>query len=144
MFSTRADQINYARLEGIDHGELPAAIVFVVLYVPLLCLCIFYGRRLTYVYIALTLFCLGKSLRIFRTFPATHDNHFPVRVVGFVMRAILSASSTAGDNINLVVAQLVIYNIGFSGLLYSAHGLVVDRCVCRRLSMQQRLTLISS
>lgn len=129
MFSKRADQINYARVEGIEHKELPAAIIFAAIYVPLLCLCIFYSMRSTYVYKSLTLFCLSKFLCIFRPFHATHDDAYAVRIVAFVMRAVLAASATAGNNINLVVAQMVIYNIGFSGLLYSAYGLVLDRCV---------------
>lgn len=129
MLTQRTEQINYARLEGIDRKELPATVVFTTVYIPLLCLCIFYSMRSTYVYKSLTVFCLGKPPRIWRSFHATHDSDHPVRVVAFVIRAVLSVSATAGNDINLVVAQMVIFNIGFSGLLYSAYGLVLDRYV---------------
>lgn len=52
-----------------------------------------------------------------------------VRVTAFTMRAILAGSDSAGTNSNLVVAQAVIYSVGFFGLLYSAYTLVVDRYV---------------
>lgn len=45
------------------------------------------------------------------------------------MRAVLAGNKTAGQNINLVIAQMVIYNVGFSGLLYSSYTLVLDRSV---------------
>lgn len=75
MFSKRAEQINYARVEGIEHKELPAAIVFAAIYVPLLCLCIFYSLRSTYVYKSLTLFSLSKPPYIIRLFYVTHDGY---------------------------------------------------------------------
>lgn len=137
MLTQRTEQINYARIEGIDHSELPAAVVFTIVYVPLLCLCILYSMRSTYVYKSLTVFCLSESFRICRSFNAAHDHDHTVRVVAFAIRAVLSASATAGNNINLVVAQMVIFNIGFSGLLYSAYGLVLDRCV-RHTSVRSR------
>lgn len=43
------------------------------------------------------------------------------------MRAVLSGSETAGQNLSLVVAQQVVYSIGFFGLLYSAYTLALDR-----------------
>lgn len=43
------------------------------------------------------------------------------------MRAIMSGSDTAGQNLNLFVAEGVIYSAGFFGLLYSAYTLVLDR-----------------
>ncbi|KAJ3555282.1 hypothetical protein NM688_g2666 [Phlebia brevispora] len=101
--------LNFARIDGIDHNELPAAIIFTVIYVPVtLLLVLFSIRQPTYVFRALTLFSI-------------------VRIAAFTMRAILSGSATAGDNVNLVVAQMVIYNVGFSALLYSAYTLVLDR-----------------
>lgn len=43
------------------------------------------------------------------------------------MRAILAGSDTAGQNLNLVIAESIIYSVGFFGLLYSAYTLVLDR-----------------
>ena len=40
---------------------------------------------------------------------------------------MLSGSATAGTNLNLYVAESVIYGVGFFGLLYSAYTLVLDR-----------------
>lgn len=45
------------------------------------------------------------------------------------MRAILAGSDTAGTNVNVVVAEAIIYGVGFFGLLYSAYTLVLDRFV---------------
>lgn len=55
------------------------------------------------------------------------DQSVPVRVVAFTLRADLAASSSAGENLGLVVAEQIIYNTGFFGLLYSAYALVLDR-----------------
>lgn len=128
MFYQRSDQTNFAREDGIDHKELPAAIIFTALYVPVLCLYVYHSIRSTYVYKFLSMFCLRESTRIRPMSHVTHaDDDLLVRVVAFAMRAVLSGSSTAGNDINVVVAELIIYNIGFSGLLYSAYGLVLDR-----------------
>ena len=43
------------------------------------------------------------------------------------MRAILAGSEKAGENLDLLVAQQIIYSTGFFGLLYSAYTLVLDR-----------------
>lgn len=48
-------------------------------------------------------------------------------MTSFTMRAILAGSSSAGTNLGLVIAQQVIYSVGFFGLLYSAYTLVLDR-----------------
>ena len=50
-----------------------------------------------------------------------------VRIVAFVLRAILAGSDSAGRNLNLLVAEQIIYSTGFFGLLYSAYTLVLDR-----------------
>ena len=52
-----------------------------------------------------------------------------VRATAFTMRAVLAGSSTAGTNLNVYIAEQVIYSIGFFGLLYSAYTLVLDRYV---------------
>ena len=51
----------------------------------------------------------------------------PVRAVSFAMRAVLAKSESAGENFNLVLAQQIIYGVGFFGILYSAYTLVLDR-----------------
>lgn len=101
--------LNYARLGGIEKGELPGAIVFAAIYVPLFVLnAVRSIRHPTYVLIVLSLFCI-------------------MRITAFILRAILSGSNAAGENINLVIAEAIIYSVGFFGLLYSAYTLVLDR-----------------
>jgi len=43
-----------------------------------------------------------------------------------VIRAVLAGSSTAGQNVNLLVAEESILGIGFFSLLFSAYTLVLD------------------
>ena len=43
------------------------------------------------------------------------------------MRAVLAKSESAGENFNLVLAQQIIYGVGFFGILYSAYTMVLDR-----------------
>ena len=50
-----------------------------------------------------------------------------VRIVAFSMRAALAANESAAKNLNVVIAEMVIYNVGFFGLLYSSYTLVLDR-----------------
>lgn len=51
----------------------------------------------------------------------------PVRVVSFAMRAVLARSESAGQNFDLVLAQQIVYGVGFFGILYSAYIMVLDR-----------------
>lgn len=44
------------------------------------------------------------------------------------MRALLTKRETAGENFHFVLAQQIIYGIGFFGVLYSAYIMVIDRC----------------
>ncbi|KAI0685459.1 hypothetical protein BC835DRAFT_1421207 [Cytidiella melzeri] len=107
--STSTD--SYGRLVGIEHNELPAAIVFSVIYAPLLAIYLFLSfRSPTFVWRSLAIFCL-------------------FRMTGFILRAVISGSDSASANIGLIIAQEVIYSIGFIGLLYSAYTLVLDRDV---------------
>ncbi|OBZ65082.1 hypothetical protein A0H81_14930, partial [Grifola frondosa] len=103
----RASAINYAQIEGIH--SLGGAIVFAIIYIPLF---IFYVLRSirypTYVFIVLSLFCL-------------------IRTVSFILRAVLADSNAAGQNLNLVIAQEVLYNVGVFGVIYSAYTLALDR-----------------
>jgi hypothetical protein len=98
--------INYAKAFGIE--SVPAAIVFTFLYIPL------FGwfarqslRRPTYVHFVLTFFCT-------------------LRIVTFAMRAALAGSESAGENVNLLIADEIISGVGYFGLLYSAYILVLD------------------
>ncbi|KAI0821015.1 hypothetical protein BC629DRAFT_1587347 [Irpex lacteus] len=101
--------INYAREEGIFKSELAGAIIFAIVYIPLFIHNVFRSiRRPTYVLIVLAVFCI-------------------IRITAFTLRAIIAASDTAGQNLNLVVAASIIYGVGFFGLLYSAYTLVLDR-----------------
>ncbi|OCH93466.1 hypothetical protein OBBRIDRAFT_724693 [Obba rivulosa] len=102
-----SDSINYARLDGIH--SLAGAIVFAIAYVPLFFYYLLQStRRPTYVFIMLTVFCT-------------------IRITSFILRSILAGSSSAGENLNLFIADVIIYNVGFFGLLYSAYTLVLDR-----------------
>ena len=71
----------------------------------------------------------------------------PVRVVSFAMRAVLAKSESAGENFNLVLAQQIIYGVGFFGILYSAYTMVLDRydrLTVTRFHIADRLTGSSS
>lgn len=43
------------------------------------------------------------------------------------MRAVLAGSDSAGGDLNLVIGEMIVYSVGFFGLLYSAYTLVLDR-----------------
>ncbi|GJE94630.1 hypothetical protein PsYK624_108010 [Phanerochaete sordida] len=104
-----SSSINYAREEGIAHSELPAAIVFAGLYVLLLSVfAVLIFKRPAFAWRFLTVFSV-------------------VRATAFTLRSVLAGSATAGTNLNLFVAESVIYGVGFFGLLYSAYTLVLDR-----------------
>ncbi|KAK2460711.1 hypothetical protein APHAL10511_007181 [Amanita phalloides] len=101
--------IDYAKALGYD--SLPAAIVFAILYTPL---AIYYLRflfqRLDRFVIALVLFCY-------------------VRVAAFIIRAILIANTAAGRNESLFIADQVLLNVGYFGLLLAAYELVLERLI---------------
>ena len=50
-----------------------------------------------------------------------------VRVVGFILHAILAASDGAKENDGLVIADTVFFTAGFVGLLYSVFMLLLNR-----------------
>jgi len=98
---------NFAAAVGIH--SLAGAIVFTVLYVPLLGF--FFVKSFThptYVHYVLTFFCL-------------------IRVAAFTIRAVLAGSETAGESLGLVVADEILSSVGYFSLLYSAYTLVLDR-----------------
>ncbi|KAI0731677.1 hypothetical protein C8Q72DRAFT_775758 [Fomitopsis betulina] len=89
--------INYAEAFGIQ--SLAAAVIFTILYVPLIGLYLFQAiRRRTQVYILLTLFCL-------------------MRVTAFALRSALAGSDTAAIDKSTLIAFQVMYNAGFFSAL---------------------------
>ncbi|PSR77939.1 hypothetical protein PHLCEN_2v7639 [Hermanssonia centrifuga] len=102
-------KINYAAYDGIHRSELPAAIIFTVIYVPPLLISILLAfRKKTSVYRALVLFSL-------------------TRLVSFALRSALAGNTSAAENENVLIAEQVIYSVGFAGLIYSAYTLIIDR-----------------
>ncbi|KAG6811040.1 hypothetical protein H0H92_009271 [Tricholoma furcatifolium] len=98
---------NYAKFLGIE--SVAGAAIFAAAYVPLFLLFVYNSiRRPTYVFIVLSLFCA-------------------IRLAAFTIRAILAGSESAGENLNLYIADQVLFGVGFFGLLYSAYTLVLDR-----------------
>jgi len=99
--------INYAKAVGID--SLAGAIIFTILYIPLF---LWFVRKSfvhpTHVHYTLTFFCT-------------------IRVVAFVIRAVLAASVSAAENLSLVIADEALFAIGYFSLIYSAYNLVLDR-----------------
>ncbi|TFK35428.1 hypothetical protein BDQ12DRAFT_655543 [Crucibulum laeve] len=107
MASTSNPDINFAHLIG--YHSVAAAVIFAILYIPLLGWFIFQSfRRPTYVHFVLSFFC-------------------SIRVTAFIIRAILAGSDSAGHNLNLLIADEILFGVGFFGLLYSAYTLVLDR-----------------
>jgi len=98
---------NYAK--AIQINSFPLALIFTLVYVPLLGIFLFKAvRNSTYVLWITAFFC-------------------QVRIVSFAMRALLAKSESAGENFNLVLAQQIVYGVGFFGILYSAYTMVLDR-----------------
>ncbi|KAJ7823391.1 hypothetical protein B0H14DRAFT_2454374 [Mycena olivaceomarginata] len=118
--SSPSSSIDYAASFGIH--SVAAAAIFAVLFFPL---GIWFIRQsiknTTYVYIILALFC-------------------QMRVTAFIIRAIMANSTSAGSNLNLFIADQVLFGVGFFALLYSAYTLVLDRDV---LAGGQRGSLFS-
>jgi len=103
---------NYAKALLINSFGL--ALAFTLIYVPLLGVFVFKTiRNSTYVLWITTFFC-------------------QVRVVSFAMRALLAKSKSAGENFHLVLAQQVVYGVGFFGILYAAYIMVLDRQFIKR------------
>ena len=120
-------QINYARASGIE--SVAGAAIFAVVYAFLLPYYIWRAtRNPTYVLIILSLFCASElsTTLFYRRAQETHRSSL-VRVTAFVMRATLAGSASTGSNINLVIGEMIVYSVGFFGLLYSAYTLVLDR-----------------
>ncbi|KAJ7507004.1 hypothetical protein B0H11DRAFT_2185533 [Mycena galericulata] len=101
--------IDYATAFGIHSVGAPA--VFAALFSLSL---IWFVRQsiknTTYVYIILALFCA-------------------MRVTAYIIRAIMANSTSEGSNLDLFIADQVLFGVGFFALLYSAYTLVLDRDV---------------
>lgn len=50
-----------------------------------------------------------------------------MRITAFGMRAAFTKSDSLSDNKTMIIAQSVIYSIGYFGVLSSAVNLVIDR-----------------
>ncbi|KAJ3730261.1 hypothetical protein C8R42DRAFT_637044 [Lentinula raphanica] len=102
-----SDSVNYAELFGFK--SIPAAVIFAVCYAPLCCLFVPKAiMRRTYAIFTVTLFCF-------------------MRVSAFILRVVLIASDSAGENESVFITDEVLFSIGFFGLLFGAYGLVLDR-----------------
>ncbi|KAJ3573732.1 hypothetical protein NP233_g2239 [Leucocoprinus birnbaumii] len=99
--------IDYGAIFGIH--SVAAAVIFIIIYAPL---AIYYiwrvATRFNYVFIFLTVFCV-------------------VRVAAFAIRAAIAGSDTAGTKLGLVIADQILFGMGFSGLLFSTYSLQNDR-----------------
>lgn len=127
-FQPAAQPENYAQALLIHSFSL--ALVFTLLYIPLLGLFVFKAiSNPTYVLWITAFFCQGWFIpRVHLGLSGTDGTRsHPVRVVSFAMRAVLAKVESAGENFNLVLAQQIIYGVGFFGILYSAYIMVLDR-----------------
>ena len=50
-----------------------------------------------------------------------------MRITAFVLRSIVIASDKVAANLGAVIADQVLFAVGYCGLLYSAYTLVLDR-----------------
>ena len=125
-------QINYAKAVGIE--SIGGAVIFAILYLPLF---LWFIRKSfvhpTHVHYTLSLFCISKQKKILIVFETLWSSNvlstcfFLVRVVAFAMRAVLAASESTAENLNVVIADEALFSIGYFGLIYSAYNLVLDR-----------------
>ncbi|KAJ7023475.1 hypothetical protein C8F04DRAFT_1048035 [Mycena alexandri] len=107
--TSSSSSIDYAALFGIH--SLAGAIIFAILFFPIGLWFIRQSiKNTTYVYIILALFCA-------------------MRVIAYIIRAIMANSVSEGSNLNLFIADQVLFGVGFFALLYSAYTLVLDRDV---------------
>jgi protein-S-isoprenylcysteine O-methyltransferase Ste14 len=103
--------VNYAQAAGIN--SFPLALIFTCVYVPLLGTFVFKAiRNPTYVLWITAFFC-------------------QVRIVSFAMRALLAKSESAAGKFDLVLAEQIIYGVGFFGILYSAYIMVINRQIIK-------------
>lgn len=99
--------INFAKALGIE--SLPAAIVFMILYV------------------ALFAFFVYKSFTQPTTVHYMATSFSLIRVVTFAIRVALTSSKSAEQSLGVVIAEQVLSGVGYFGLLFSSYLLVMDR-----------------
>jgi hypothetical protein len=129
---------NIAKAVGIDSFAL--ALIFCIIYIPLfLCFIIKWVKNPVYVLGAAALFCIGVYLYFFGDCQELIE-FFQVRVTAFGLRAVLTKSLSLAENRNMIIAESVIYGIGFLGILSGAYNLVLDRCVLFFFDWCQYLT----
>lgn len=135
-FTTNMSTPDYAAQLGFH--SVAAPIAFAILYLPF-CGWFFLQliRRFTHANVALAMFCQSKHVSAcFRdhskclTLELTGPLIFfhSVRIVAYVIRAILANSDSAGQNLGLVIADEILLGVGFLGLLLTAYLLVNERC----------------
>ncbi|KAF7366889.1 hypothetical protein MSAN_00947600 [Mycena sanguinolenta] len=105
--------IDYATAFG--YKSIPAAVVFAIVYLPLVLWFIRQSiRNTTYIYISLTVFCLSE---------------------------ILITSESLGENLNVFIADEIMFGVGFFALLFSAFTLVLDREISTGAPPVQQVSL---
>ncbi|KAJ7612333.1 hypothetical protein DFH06DRAFT_1147262 [Mycena polygramma] len=108
-----SDPTNYAKAFG--YHSVIAAAAFAIVYLPLFLWFVRQSiKNTTCVYISLTVFCLMRVAAFARN---------------FALRAILIKSTSLAENLNVFIADEVMFGVGFFALLYSAFTLVLDRFV---------------
>lgn len=116
--------INYAKAIGIE--SFPLALIFCAIYVPLFIVFMTrWCKNVTYVLGAVALFSI-------------------IRVTAFGMRAALTKSESLSEHKNFVIAQSIIYSIGYFGVLSSAVNLVIDREEAAGINNRDPLRVITA
>jgi hypothetical protein len=132
--------INFAQYAGFS--SLAAAIVFAVAYSPLL---LVFAKRAftlpTYVHNVLVFFCASKYIESFQNVQFIIAL---VRVTAFVIRAVMIGVESAGENLNLLIADQILFGIGYAGLLYSSYTLVLDLYVTSDIFSISTLTIFDA
>lgn len=98
-----------ANNDNSAHYNIPAAILFIVLYSPLLSM--FIWRRLHYAlwtYTISAIYCVA-------------------RVASFSIRAVLARLPSTADHSGLKIALAVLSSIGFVGLIWASYEMILDR-----------------
>ena len=120
--------MNFPSLSTAGIETYQPAVLFAVLYTALACLYVREtARNPTHTFVVLVIFCVCKSLLC--TADRRAQLSKAVRIVGFILRAILAASDGAKENAGLVISETIFFSLGFVGLLYSVFLLISDRSI---------------
>jgi len=115
--------INYAKAVGIE--SFPLAVLFCIIYIPLFLVFTFrWFKNMIYVLGAVALFSI-------------------IRITAFGMRAAFTKSDSLSQNKNMIIAQSIIYSIGYFGVLSSAINLVIDRDEASGTNNRDPLRIVS-